>query len=166
MSTIKTCYLIQPKTEFEKTIPASFNIRHSLFSFSFFISCHLTLPRNVKMLKYWKQYVSMDTSFIDVILMPMQQNDVKRPIPETPALHQNEEHSFSTSSFIPVTSSSTDPLRPKSPPLGMTLSHFDASTGSYSSSVVNITDAVDTNVCSGMTPMYRTAAERFGSELL
>ncbi|KAJ8656459.1 hypothetical protein O0I10_007782 [Lichtheimia ornata] len=98
-------------------------------------------------------------------------DDVKRPIPETPssAYDKNEEHSINTSSFIPVTSSSSspaDPLRPKSPPLGMTLSHFDASTGSYSSSVVNITDAVDTNVCSGMTPVYRTAAERYGSEIL
>ena len=102
-----------------------------------------------------------------LILITMRQNENgKRPIPETPAYSQNEEHSFSTSSFIPVTSSSTDPLRPKSPPLGMTLSHFDASTGSYNSTVVNMADAVDTSVCSGMTPVYRTAAERYGSELL
>ncbi|KAI9366450.1 hypothetical protein BD770DRAFT_5060 [Pilaira anomala] len=58
------------------------------------------------------------------------------------------------------------PPRPNTPPLGMTLSHYDSSTGAYTSSQLNSMDEVNTVICSGMTPVYKPSFERFGSYII
>ncbi|KAI8884919.1 hypothetical protein K501DRAFT_216746 [Backusella circina FSU 941] len=59
----------------------------------------------------------------------------------------------------------TSPPRPSTPPLGMTLAHYDANTGTYSSSVIKSHHA-QTQICTGMTPVYRPPFERWGSCLI
>ncbi|KAI9013413.1 hypothetical protein CLU79DRAFT_769238 [Phycomyces nitens] len=58
------------------------------------------------------------------------------------------------------------PLRSTTPPLGMTLAHYDASIGGYTASVVKSEDRIDAPICSGMTPVYRAPMERWGSCLI
>lgn len=58
------------------------------------------------------------------------------------------------------------PMRPTTPPLGMTLAHYDASTGSYTSSQLNSNHEVKSAICTGMTPVYRAPFERWGSCLI
>jgi hypothetical protein len=58
------------------------------------------------------------------------------------------------------------PMRPTTPPLGMTLAHYDASTGSYTSSQLNSNHEVKSSICTGMTPVYRAPFERWGSCLI
>lgn len=60
----------------------------------------------------------------------------------------------------------TQPMRSTTPPLGMTLAHYDASTGSYTSSQVNSNPEVRSPICTGMTPVYRAPFERWGSCLI
>ncbi|KAI8063012.1 hypothetical protein BDF21DRAFT_369001 [Thamnidium elegans] len=64
-----------------------------------------------------------------------------------------------TSTMIP-----TDlPARPTTPPLGMTLSHYNPSTGTYTSSQLISEDQVTSSICTGMTPAYKPSFERWGS---
>jgi hypothetical protein len=58
------------------------------------------------------------------------------------------------------------PPRPTTPPLGMTLSHYDPSTGTYNSSQINSQHEVTSKICTGMTPVYRAPFERWGSCLI
>lgn len=58
------------------------------------------------------------------------------------------------------------PPRPTTPPLSMSLSHYDASTGTYSSSQLNSQPEVKSQMCTGMTPVYRAPFERWGSCLI
>ncbi|KAI8393450.1 uncharacterized protein BYT42DRAFT_609244 [Radiomyces spectabilis] len=58
------------------------------------------------------------------------------------------------------------PPRPKTPPLGMTLAHYDPSSGGYTASVVKSADEVTAGICTGMTPVYRAPMERWGSCLI
>ena len=58
------------------------------------------------------------------------------------------------------------PMRPTTPPLGMTLSHYDPNTGSYTSSQLNSNHEVKGPICTGMTPVYRAPFERWGSCLI
>jgi hypothetical protein len=58
------------------------------------------------------------------------------------------------------------PMRPSTPPLGMTLSHYNPATGSYASSQINSDNEMKTQICSGMTPVYRAPFERWGSCLI
>lgn len=58
------------------------------------------------------------------------------------------------------------PMRPSTPPLGMTLSHYNPATGSYTSSQINSDNEMKTQICSGMTPVYRAPFERWGSCLI
>lgn len=60
----------------------------------------------------------------------------------------------------------TLPPRPTTPPLGMTLSHYDPSTGSYTPSQFNSHHEVKSSICTGMTPVYRAPFERWGSCLI
>lgn len=56
--------------------------------------------------------------------------------------------------------------RCKSPPLGMTLAHFDPASGGYATSVLKSEENVSAPICSGMTPAYRPPIERWGSCML
>ncbi|CAM0140239.1 hypothetical protein VKS41_007818 [Umbelopsis sp. WA50703] len=56
--------------------------------------------------------------------------------------------------------------RCKSPPLGMTLAHFDPASGGYATSVLKSEETVSAPICSGMTPAYRPPIERWGSCML
>ncbi|KAI8066671.1 hypothetical protein BC940DRAFT_319821 [Gongronella butleri] len=56
--------------------------------------------------------------------------------------------------------------RPTTPPLSMTLSHFDASTGNYTHSQVRSTHQISSTVCTGMTSAYRGPTDRWGSCLI
>ncbi|KAI7902385.1 uncharacterized protein BX663DRAFT_486699 [Cokeromyces recurvatus] len=58
------------------------------------------------------------------------------------------------------------PLRPSTPPLGMTLSHYNPTTGSYTASQLNVDHEVKSKICTGMTPVYRAPFERWGSCLI
>lgn len=58
------------------------------------------------------------------------------------------------------------PSRPTTPPLGMTLSHYNPATGSYTSSQINSNHEVKSAICTGMTPVYRPPFERWGSCLI
>ncbi|OAD70795.1 hypothetical protein PHYBLDRAFT_170882 [Phycomyces blakesleeanus NRRL 1555(-)] len=58
------------------------------------------------------------------------------------------------------------PPRSTTPPLGMTLAHYDASVGGYTASVVKTENRFDAPICSGMTPVYRAPMERWGSCLI
>ncbi|KAL1928294.1 hypothetical protein VTP01DRAFT_3210 [Rhizomucor pusillus] len=79
--------------------------------------------------------------------------------------HSDNVHVFAAP-HTTIPSSMTVPPRPTTPPLGMTLAHYDASTGGYTASVVASQDEVKSSICSGMTPIYRTPMERWGSCLL
>lgn len=86
---------------------------------------------------------------------------------EMDAHHNNDLHVFAPPhSSLPSSSSNGLPPRPTTPPLGMTLAHYDASKGGYTASVVASQNEVKSNICSGMTPLYRTPMERWGSCLL
>ncbi|KAI8353195.1 hypothetical protein BD560DRAFT_449827 [Blakeslea trispora] len=56
--------------------------------------------------------------------------------------------------------------RPTTPPLGMTLCHYNPNTGSYTSSQINSNHEVKSQICTGMTPVYRPPLERWGSCLI
>ncbi|OBZ88031.1 hypothetical protein A0J61_03913 [Choanephora cucurbitarum] len=56
--------------------------------------------------------------------------------------------------------------RPTTPPLGMTLCHYNPNTGSYTSSQINSNHEVKSQICTGMTPVYRPPFERWGSCLI
>ncbi|GAN11417.1 hypothetical protein MAM1_0588d10979 [Mucor ambiguus] len=58
------------------------------------------------------------------------------------------------------------PMRPSTPPLGMTLSHYNPATGSYTSSQISSDNEIKSKICSGMTPVYRAPFERWGSCLI
>ncbi|KAL7318971.1 hypothetical protein PS15m_002152 [Mucor circinelloides] len=58
------------------------------------------------------------------------------------------------------------PMRPSTPPLGMTLSHYNPATGSYTSSQISSDNEIKSQICSGMTPVYRAPFERWGSCLI
>lgn len=58
------------------------------------------------------------------------------------------------------------PDRPSTPPLGMTLSHYNPATGGYTSSQLNSNSEVKSSICTGMTPVYRAPFERWGSCLI
>lgn len=57
----------------------------------------------------------------------------------------------------------TEIARPSTPPLGMTLSHYNAATGQYISSQLETQDKINSPICSGMTPVYKPSFERWGS---
>lgn len=82
-----------------------------------------------------------------------------------------QEHVYVTPSFMPnshsiAPSSQALPPRPTTPPLGMTLAHYDAASGGYATTVVKSADQIDSTICSGMTPAYRSPMERWGSCLI
>ncbi|KAI8997893.1 hypothetical protein BDB01DRAFT_831414 [Pilobolus umbonatus] len=52
------------------------------------------------------------------------------------------------------------------PPLSMTLSHYDPTTGTHKTSSINSMQEVKSPICTGMTPVYRAPFERWGSCLL
>ncbi|KAI9244341.1 hypothetical protein BY458DRAFT_561025 [Sporodiniella umbellata] len=58
------------------------------------------------------------------------------------------------------------PTRPKTPPLGMTLAHYNPNTGSYVSSQLNSDQEIKSSICTGMTPIYQSPIERWGSTIL
>ncbi|CAO3661948.1 unnamed protein product [Rhizopus stolonifer] len=58
------------------------------------------------------------------------------------------------------------PPRPTTPPLGMTLSHYNPATGSYVSSQLKSEQEIKSSICSGMTPIYQSPIEPWGSSLL
>lgn len=58
------------------------------------------------------------------------------------------------------------PDRPSTPPLGMTLAHYNPATGDYTSSQLNSNHEVKSSICTGMTPVYRAPFERWGSCLI
>ncbi|CAO3625073.1 unnamed protein product [Mucor fragilis] len=64
------------------------------------------------------------------------------------------------------TAQSDLPMRPSTPPLGMTLSHYNPATGSYTSSQISSDNEIKSQICSGMTPVYRAPFERWGSCLI
>ena len=66
----------------------------------------------------------------------------------------------------PQTTQSDLPMRPSTPPLGMTLSHYNPATGSYTSSQISSDNEIKSQICSGMTPVYRAPFERWGSCLI
>lgn len=70
---------------------------------------------------------------------------------------------FQAPCFPINTAQQQEPPRPKTPPLGMTLAHYDASSGGYTASVVKSSDEINSNICTGMTPTYRPPMERWGS---
>ncbi|KAG2177535.1 hypothetical protein INT44_008047 [Umbelopsis vinacea] len=75
-----------------------------------------------------------------------------------------QESGFGSSPIPPM--SNTNMPRCKSPPLGMTLAHFDSASGGYSTSLLKTENSTDSPICSGMTPAYRPAMERWGSCML
>ncbi|KAG2227848.1 hypothetical protein INT45_002086 [Circinella minor] len=77
---------------------------------------------------------------------------------------QEETPTFKESYFMPNQQSQLPP-RSTTPPLSMTLSHSN-SNGGYATSVVKSANEHSSTVCSGMTPVYRPAAERWGSSFL
>lgn len=54
-------------------------------------------------------------------------------------------------------------VRPMTPPLGMTLSHYNPRTGSYTFSQLNSQDKINSPICTGMTPVYKPSFEKWGS---
>ncbi|CEG76850.1 hypothetical protein RMATCC62417_11687 [Rhizopus microsporus] len=58
------------------------------------------------------------------------------------------------------------PPRPKTPPLGMTLSHYNPQTGSYVASQLISNHEVKETICTGMTSVYRAPIERYGSFII
>lgn len=58
------------------------------------------------------------------------------------------------------------PDRPSTPPLGMTLAHYNPATGDYTASQLNSNHEVKSPICTGMTPVYRAPFERWGSCLI
>jgi hypothetical protein len=62
--------------------------------------------------------------------------------------------------------SNTNMPRCSSPPLGMTLAHYDSASGGYSTSLLKTENSFDAPICSGMTPAYRSPIERWGSCML
>ncbi|CAO3643770.1 unnamed protein product [Cunninghamella echinulata] len=58
------------------------------------------------------------------------------------------------------------PPRSTTPPLSMTLAHYDEASGGYTSSMVKSTNEVSSSICTAMTPAYRSPMERFGSCLI
>ncbi|KAI9491668.1 hypothetical protein BDB00DRAFT_874052 [Zychaea mexicana] len=89
-----------------------------------------------------------------------QNNPATQPI-QTGGLQQPV---FTESYFMP--NQSQLPPRSTTPPLSMTLAHYNANSQSYATSVVRSAEEQSTAVCSGMTPVYRPAAERWGSSFL
>lgn len=57
-------------------------------------------------------------------------------------------------------------IRPSTPPLGMTLSHYNAETGTYISLQLNSQDIINSPICTGMTPVYKPSFERWGSSTI
>ncbi|KAI9305694.1 hypothetical protein BJ944DRAFT_239419 [Cunninghamella echinulata] len=58
------------------------------------------------------------------------------------------------------------PPRSTTPPLSMTLAHYNESSGGYTPSMVKSTNEVSSSICTAMTPAYRSPMERFGSCLI
>ncbi|KAI8975493.1 hypothetical protein BDF20DRAFT_879031 [Mycotypha africana] len=84
----------------------------------------------------------------------LQQPSFTKPIAST-----SNDSAAGVESFSPI-------ARPPTPQLGMTLSHYDASTGSYMSSQLNSNYEVKSPICTGMIPVYRPPFERWGSCLI
>ncbi|KAI8146236.1 hypothetical protein BJV82DRAFT_666032 [Fennellomyces sp. T-0311] len=78
---------------------------------------------------------------------------------------QQEQPEFVEPCFMPPNLSSIPP-RSTTPPLGMTLAHYNANSGGYSTSVVKSANEFSSPVCSGMTGVYRSTSERWGSTIL
>lgn len=60
----------------------------------------------------------------------------------------------------------SQPKRCTTPPLSMTLAHYDPCTGTHITSAIHTMSEVNSTICTGMTPVYRAPFERYGSCLL
>ncbi|KAI8057570.1 uncharacterized protein B0P05DRAFT_591265 [Gilbertella persicaria] len=92
-------------------------------------------------------------------ILEKENNDTKRIHTLDYLASPPEDHVMEDTPLSPI-------MRPTTPPLGMTLCHYNANTGSYTSSQINSNHEVKSQICTGMTPVYRAPFERWGSCLI
>ncbi|CAO3642722.1 unnamed protein product [Mucor hiemalis] len=100
-----------------------------------------------------------------------QQQQMKRKNENESSAHHQKRANTTSTTTIPMDDDMMEgdfiiPDRPSTPPLGMTLSHYNPATGGYTSSQLNSNSEVKSSICTGMTPVYRAPFERWGSCLI